>query len=338
MRYEWQTDSFKTFSRYDCWYFSKPSSDCTMKDATRHNMRSIYLLILTVWGTFLLTSCSQKELEYSGEPVKLLVRFNWQEAPSADPEGMTLLFFPADETSKFWRFDITGREGGEIELLSGNYRVLAYNNDLPGINFVDTDSYDRLSASARSINDSITTATGMLYSVHLSSAFIFNSEDSRPLIELTPDSISSVYHIRLDSVSGTERIKTANAVIKGLARSVCLQLQRNSVESCSLSTPLHISPQNRSSLETVTTGFGLPDVPDPKIILEVIVTTSHGKYSKSFDVTRQVVNCKYPKDVDININGLDIPAADNPVNPDGNPDVGISVGVDGWQLIEILYS
>ena len=66
----------------------------------------------------------------------------------------------------------------------------------------------------------------------------------------------------------------------------------------------------------------------------MIVTTSHGKYSKTFDVTDQVMNSKYPKDVYIHIKGLDIPEADTP----SDPDVGISVGVDGWQLIEITYS
>ena len=72
--------------------------------------------------------------------------------------------------------------------------------------------------------------------------------------------------------------------------------------------------------------------------MEIIVTTSHGKYSKTFDVTDQIMNSMHPKDVYINIKGLDIPAADTPTNPDSKDDVGISVGVDGCQLIEIIYS
>lgn len=309
-----------------------------MKNASSRILSHIPILILTVWATGVLTSCRQKEIVYAGEPVKVLVDFDWQMADGADPEGMTLIFFPADKISQLWRFDIPGRDGGEIELLSGEYRVLAYNNDLPGVYFIDTDSYDLYSASARNAGDSITSPTGMLYAAHLSTARIFNTEGSQPVITLTPDSLSTVYHIRLDSVSGTERIKTANAVIKGIARSVNLQLQRNSTEYCSLSAPLHIVPERRSTLETITTGFGIPDIPDPKMTLEVIVTTSHGKYSKSFDITEQIMNSKYPKDVYINIKGLDIPAADTPTDPDGNPDVGISVGVDGWQLIEVTYS
>lgn len=299
--------------------------------------RLIPLLILALWAAGKFTACRQKELLYTGEPTKVMVDFDWQKAEGADPEGMTLIFFPADESSQLWRFDIPGRDGGEVELLSGRYRVLAYNSDLPGIGFTDTDSYNEYSAIALNKNDSIASPTGMLYAAHLSTALVFNTEGCTPVISLSPDSLSTVYHIRLDSVSGTERIKTATAVLKGVARSVCLRLQCNSAEYCSVSAPLLISQERRSILETVITGFGNPDIPEPRMDLEVTVTTSHGKYRKTFNVTDQVMNSKYARNVDINITGLDIPAADTPVTPGGD-DVGISVGVDGWQVIEIIYS
>lgn len=292
-----------------------------------------------MWVGSILSSCSQKDLVCDNDPVKVIVDFEWINAINAHPEGMTVLFFPADENSKIWRFDISGRNGGEIEILSGIYNVIAVNNDLPGVEFSNTDSFSRFSASTRNINDSLTSPTGMLYAASLTDKALFNTGDRQSLtICMVPDSLSTVYYIRLDSVSGIERIKTANAIIHGIARSVNVMHKRNSVDICSLSAPLHIFSDNRTQLETVATGFGNPDIPDPKIILEVIVTTSHGKYSKTIDVTEQVMNSRYSKDVYINIKGLDIPAADNPTNPDGNDDVGISVGVDGWQLIEINYS
>ncbi len=267
-----------------------------------------------------------------------MIEFNWIDAINAHPDGMTVLFFPADEESRFWRFDISDKEGGEIEILPGIYNVLAFNNDLSGIEFFNTKDYDQFSAKARNISDSLTSPTGMLYSAHLKSVKIFNPHSNSNIISLTPDSLSTVYHVCLDSVSGSERIKTAHAIIKGLARSVCLPIGCNSKDICCMAAPLHIDPNCNTRLEAIGTGFGNPDIPNPQITLEVIVTTSHGKYSKSFDVTHQVMNCKYPKDVYLNIKGLDIPEADNPENPDGNTDVGISVGVDGWQLIEIFYS
>lgn len=309
-----------------------------MKNARNYLLGHCPILIFMVWTALFVVSCKEKDLVFLGENTFVRVEFDWENASAANPEGMTLIFFPADGSSQLWRFDIQGRDGGDIELLSGVYNIVAFNNDLPGVEFTNTENFDLFSASARSTDDSLTTPIGMLYAATITGKGLFPDNKNTPTIKMKPDSLSTVYHIRLDSVSGTERTKAATAVIKGIARSVNLLRQRNSEEICSLSAPLHISPECRERLETVTTGFGNPGIPNLKITLEVIVTTSHGKYSKSFDVTDQVMNSKYPKDVYINIKGLDIPEADTPTDPDDNKDVGISIGVDGWQLIDITYS
>ncbi len=308
-----------------------------------HLLRKTYkipfsIVILAMGIGILLSSCVQKDVLHDNNPVKVSVEFDWINAPGANPEGMTVLFFPTDESSKLWRFDIDGRDGGEVELLPGIYNVLAYNNDLPGIVFTDTYNYQTYSASPKTIKDSLCTPTGMLYAAHFPDKSIYHYDRHLLKIRLTPNSLSTVYHITIDSVSGTERIKTANAMLKGLARSVCLQLESNSKADCCISGPLYLDSDLNTRLSTVTTGLGNPDITTPKIVLEIIVTTSHGKYSKTFDVTEQVLNSRDPKDVYIHISGLDIPQADTPTNPDGSPDVGIAVGVDGWQLIEIIYS
>lgn len=296
----------------------------------------IAILLLMVVG-MLLTACEQKELAIGGEDMDIMVEFDWTLAPDANPEGMTLLFFPADTRSQSWRFDIPGRDGGPVRLLSGFYDIIAYNSDLPGVDFTDTESFESISATARSISDSLSSPTGMLYSAALTDFALFPpSEGGKRVIRLMPESLSTLYRIRIDSVSGTRRIKTATAVLHGPARSVCLCIPRNSTETCRLSAPLHIVEGHIDRLETAATGFGIPPIHDPRFLLDIVVTTSHGRYSKTFDVTEQVVNCKTPANVDIHIAGMVIPESDNPVAP--GDDVGISVGVDGWQLIEIIYS
>ena len=305
-----------------------------MKNAMISILSRIPILIITVGTAILAASCSEKDIVFVGEDINVMVEFDWQEAAEANPEGMTLILFPADGKSKSWRFDISGRDGGQIELLSGIYNVLVFNNDLPGIEFSNTDNYYLFSANARNIEESLTSPTGMLYSAALSGVALFPAKDAPQVIRMKPKPLSTSYHITIDSVSGTQRIRTANAVMRGIARSVCLSLQCNSTDTCCISTPMHIVQGRSDRLATIATGFGNPDIIDPKIFLDVIVTTSHGKYSKTFDVTDQVMNSKHPKDVYINIKGLDIPEADTPTDPD----VGISVGVDGWQLIEITYS
>ncbi|MDE6561265.1 MAG: DUF5119 domain-containing protein, partial [Muribaculaceae bacterium] len=250
-----------------------------MKNARASIMSRIPILILTVWTAILAASCTEKDIVFDGENINVIVEFDWQEATEANPEGMTLILFPADGKSKSWRFDISGRDGGQIELLSGIYNVLVFNNDLPGIEFTNTDDYNLFSANARNISDSLTSPTGMLYSAALSDVALFPTEDAPQVIRMKPDPLSTAYHITIDSVSGTQRIRTAYAVMRGIARSVCLCLQCNSTDTCSISTPMHIAQGRPDRLETVATGFGNPDIVDPKIFLDVIVTTSHGKYS-----------------------------------------------------------
>ena len=43
------------------------------------------------------------------------VRFMWDDAPDAMPDGMTLYFFPVNSDGNIWRFDIAGRDGGKVE-------------------------------------------------------------------------------------------------------------------------------------------------------------------------------------------------------------------------------
>lgn len=308
-----------------------------MKTLCRKIFRQIPLLFVGV-ATLILWSCEQKELYPDLSPLKVRVDFDWNNAEGASPEGMTILFFPADGYSKEWRFDIEGRSGGEIEILPGLYHVLAYNSDLPGVNFIRIDSYDKYAGEVRNISDSICASTGILYSAHIDDVSLGIGSDNTQRLILLPDSLSVVYNVRLDSVSGSERIKTATAIVKGLARSVCLQSQRNSKETCSISAPLLLSREDRSVLQATATGFGNPDISDPRITLEVIITTAYGSYRKEVDVTGQVMESKNPRNVFIHISGLRIPAADDPSNPDGSPDVGIGVGVDGWRVIEIIYS
>lgn len=297
--------------------------------------KGIPIAILLLMAVALLTvSCDQKDLVFDGEDTTLRVVFDWQQAPDANPDGMTILFFPADTRSMSWRFDIPGRNGGDIELLSGIYDVLVFNNDLPGIDFTDTDSFNFLSATPRTLSDSLTSTTGMLYSAALTRVAVFPREGNLTSIRLKPDSISTVYNIRIDSVSGTQRIKTATAVLRGPASSVCLSTQCNSKDACAMSTLLSFDPDHPDRLRAKAAALGIPDIDNPRFQLEVILTTSHGRYSKTFDVTDQVVNSKTPKNVDIHIIGLLIPEADNPADES----VGISVGVDGWQQIEIIYS
>lgn len=110
---------------------------------------NLLLIILLVAG---LASCDNKALCYHHDHyVRIRVAFDWRDAPGAAPQGMTVYFYPepdmraeeGDGTGGFCRsFALDARDGGEIQLPKGRYRVIACNNDTELAFSRQTDNYD----------------------------------------------------------------------------------------------------------------------------------------------------------------------------------------------------
>ena len=99
---------------------------------------------------------------------------------------------------------------------------------------------------------------------------------------------------------------------------------------------LNRSDNSTDTFTGKTTAFGTPPG-EPSFLLYVNATMHDGKvYTKSFDVTSQVINSPWKRNVLIILEGVSFPEGEPPDNPD-DPDVGIDVGIDGWELIEIDY-
>ncbi len=100
----------------------------------------------------LFSSCEHKEFCYQyPHAVTISVAFDWRDAPDATPEGMCVYFYPAEGGSG-QRFDFIGKEGGQVELRVGRYRVLCHNNDTEAVLFHDTDDFSRYGAFTREGN------------------------------------------------------------------------------------------------------------------------------------------------------------------------------------------
>lgn len=109
------------------------------------------LASLTVLMGLLLftTSCEHKDLCYHHpHTVKIRVEFDWRNAPDANLLGMCVFFYPEDGGEPV-RADFSSRNnagrsvaGGEVELKTGNYRVISYNNDTEGVLFANRHNYD----------------------------------------------------------------------------------------------------------------------------------------------------------------------------------------------------
>lgn len=293
----------------------------------------------------ILQSCSHSAIicpEGGGRVID--VRFVWDEAPDAMPDGMTLYFFPLDSGGSIWRFDIAGREGGKVELPFGSYRLLAFNNDLPRIDYSETDSYDSFTANARFAGKAMVYAPGLLYvgTVGFVDVTVCGVEYTdhggcdkncpRGLVRCYPKLESTIYNVIVRDIDGISLVRSASATIDGIASA--MKLVSGDATGYVVGESLSLSSLRQSSeMNGVTTGFGsIPGKNEYWLI--ITVTRTDGKtFAKRIDVSSQVLNSSNPRNVTIIVDGLDIPGDDLPPSSDDN--VGIEVGVDGWHEIII---
>ncbi len=108
--------------------------------------------IVSLFSIILLCACEHKELCELHPHIKTVrVEFDWQDVPEANPDGMCVFFYPIDG-SKPERFDFSGKSGGEINILVGEYKVICYNNDTEAVSFRNTEQFDKHEAFTREGN------------------------------------------------------------------------------------------------------------------------------------------------------------------------------------------
>lgn len=107
----------------------------------------IYMLLLPLLAV--VSSCNHKDLCYLDETkVRIVVEYDWSDAPYADPRGMCVFFYSKDDGS-YYRFDFDNPDGGEIEIPAGRYLVITYNNDTEVVRFSGTNHFDSHTAYTR---------------------------------------------------------------------------------------------------------------------------------------------------------------------------------------------
>ena len=300
--------------------------------------------ILLISYIMILTACQDhKDILCPGqEPHRVDISFEWDKASEANPDGMTLYFY--SDNGESYRFDIAGREGGPVELPVGQYHMVAYNNDVPTIDISDAQSFQTIKAEARHIKGkNFLSSAGMLYETTINRIEVtpcgveYTREDgtvkecNQSLIRCHPDSITSIYSLVVNNVSGIGNVKKASATIKGIASGQYLSDHHPFGVSSESYFPLSVDISN--GMFTGKGGAFPSNGKDMTYSLDIIVTLTDGtSYVKDFDITQQVVNSKYPHNVLIVINGLGIPDSGKPSPPGGGD---ISVDVEGWEVIEI---
>lgn len=301
--------------------------------------------IISVSMLAAVTSCGHKDIVCPASD-GINVVFEWNNASDADVDGMTLFFYPLDENERIWRFDIAGREGGPVRLPSGTYEMIACNNDLPGIILGDTENPSTLYASARSVvtgeDHGVFASSGMLYCAKISRLEVtpcgvryvsdagIVKECSRGIVRAHPDSIATVYTVRLIHVDGLERIRRAVVTLEGVRSDILLESSIPSDIPASLAIDMFLD-HDYDSVSGQGCAFAPLDLISADYKLRLLIECADGKtIVRDIDVMPDNLNTITRHNVIITIDGIAI--------PDGGSsgDIGgIGAIVDGWEVIEI---
>lgn len=309
-------------------------------------MKNISSNIISALLFVSLASCEHKDIVWPGESVReVTVKFEWDNAPDADPEGMSLYFFPQSPYGEVWKFDIAGREGGTVELPTGDYQMVAYNTGVQGVKIEGTDSYESIMAAAMSTGkEGVVTPVGTMYGATVSHIEVTEcgvryitsagtiKECGQSLVRCIPDSITTDYTVIVKNVEGTAGVSTVKASLEGVGSGVYLSDSEVSGIPSSVVFPLSVDNGN-SMLYGKTSAFA-PAMVKNDYELQIAVTFSNQKtIACKYDVTAQVVNSHSMRNVLIIVDGLSIPHPGDPDYPDDDIG-GIDTDVEGWVTIE----
>lgn len=313
--------------------------------------KQLHIWMSAVAATILAAAaaCSHKEIICGGEGMRRVeIAFDWQRAPAADPAGMTLFFFPEEPGSKIWRYEIAGREGGDVELTPSIFSIVAFNNDLPGVRIADATSYGSLAAYAQPISTASAeeiAPTGILYTA-LSDRFAVSlCGDSR--LHLSPDTINIEYVVIARRCRGLEGVRSVRGRLLGPAEGVRIADGESVGRRCAVTFAMTAEDEGADgvSLRGRTTGFEPRRVSGqspggdtaPLLTLTLRATLKDGTaVEKSFDVSDQANRGAHHR-VYIIKEGIEFPASGQPPGP--GEDVGdIEVDVEGWSVIETIIN
>lgn len=312
-------------------------------------------------ATMLVQSCLYDGIrDCSGYYNSLHIDDHWNLAPDADPQGMAAFFFGKDGNA-VWRFDLVGKDGGEVRLPMGDYAFVTLNDDT-AVLFEDTGSYESmfLSTASCGLLPGATDRSGEDVPVRIISPAeetVMCPEmlwyDSSPCVSLGIDRLSYVdlsggdsirvspflilpahprsivckYHLVVTGVSNLEGVSRISAAISGMTGQIKIADLSHSRQGVTL--PFQAARSGESGIYGEFLTFGLTSDPSVRNILSLFVWLVDGtRHCYEFDVTSQTTGADDPMDVWIRLQGLELPVADDNHG-------SFDVTVDRWNTIVI---
>lgn len=323
-------------------------------------MRRRLLYILVALCAIVLASCEHKELCYHHpHTVKIRVEFDWRNAPDANPEGMSVWFYPMEDGATPRRFDFRGTTGGEVELAIGSYRIIAYNNDSEVDISTGTGDYyshevytrdgyifepvygNATGASPHNVDgEHVAICPDMLWGDHVMDIVVtedgvtyldrsgeedHTGGETVQVITLYPKEEICTYTYEIRRVTNLKSTTQLCGSLSGLAHGLFMGTEE--IEHERVTVPFEAVSDGASTVTGKFLTFGHCTSHDPHTIFTLYVWMKDGKkLYYTFDVTDQVDNAPDPRHVHIIIDGLDLP---QPIEDDD----GFHVDIDDWEVV-----
>ena len=279
---------------------------------------------------------------------RLVVRFDWTDAPTANPEGMGVLLYP-NTGAAYWRFDFRP-QGGTVDIDAGTYSVITFNNDTEKLLFEADGSYATLCATTREarITDGLSlTYDGAMPPARTDAEPVMAQPDivwsatitevnvgteTTDTVTLRPRQIVATYTVVVDSVINRESATQMCMAVSGL--SVARVFADPEPVDKAVTVPAPISVDGDRGLCGSLYTFGRSPSAAGNTLSLYFWLRDGRKQLYQFDVSPQVVAAPDPLNVLIHIAQLKLPIAEAPPGPGG----GVNVGVDNWETVDIELS
>lgn len=288
---------------------------------------TLVLLILPLGG------CIQKELCY-GDSTQLgatYVQFMWQEDASTElPAGMRVIFYPVEGGAPIVE-NITGNEGGYVDVPAGSYHMVCHNNDTEAILWRGEDSLATLEAYTRSTEllENIGTSTTSFTRISSDSMAMVLAPDcmwkdtlmamtvasdtaSYQEIQLYPTTSTPLITYEVSVIENSSKVSLIRATLSGIAGSHFIGID-------SLAQEPHLHPEDGELLapdydtvvgEFYCFGHSYNDAIAHYLTLYLWGTSSY--IMRSYDVTEQLDTAPDPYNVHIIISDtIDMAEADD---------------------------
>lgn len=276
------------------------------------------------------------------------VGFDWNASPSANPEGMSVLFYPTDG-NPYWRFELKN-EGGQADPPAGAYNIISFNSDTSINVFENQESYqsvlvtsqesllsDALSLdwsanqpprSAGDDNQPVMKSPDPMWVAYKEQ---FSVTDELNSVILSPVAIVAKYRVKVMNVDNSESSYLAGFSISGLSAGRYLSSLR--LIEHEVTVPGNLMKSESDIFEGSIYSFGkITDMGSSHLYLYFNLRDG-SKKAFSYDVTSIIENAPDPMNVEIIIDGISLPPVDT-----ATPDSGLDVDIDDWDIIDIDLS